>query len=140
MYGRYGTDKLNSALGIFWLIVSIVNALFFGSLIIRLSMTALFGVILFRSLSRNILKRQEENERFLRFCRRISPHTQKIRSFFHKVKRWENLQIRKFKDRKTHRYIRCPYCKAIIRVPLRKGRHTVRCPKCREDIKTNIRF
>ncbi len=140
MYGRYGTDKLNFTLSVFALVISLINSLFFRSLLISLSMTVIWCVVLFRFLSKNIPERQSENKRFLRFCQRISPYTQKGEKMFRKIKSWGKLQSMKLHDRKTHRYLKCPYCKAVIRVPLRKGHHTVRCPKCHEDIKTNIRF
>ena len=140
MYGRYGMDKLNGTLGTIWFIVSIINALFLRSLIVRLLTAALFVWIIFRCFSHNMEKRYRENQIFLRFCQKAEPLTRKFRPLFQKIAQWFKLQYRKLKDIRTHRYIKCRYCKAVIRVPYRKGRHTVRCPKCREELKTNIRF
>ena len=43
-----------------------------------------------------------------------------------------------FRDRKTHVYKKCPHCKATLRLPKKKGRHTVSCPKCRKRFETKI--
>ena len=40
-----------------------------------------------------------------------------------------------FKDRKTHVFKKCPQCKAMIRLPKRKGSHEVICPKCGREFK-----
>jgi peptidoglycan/LPS O-acetylase OafA/YrhL len=71
---------------------------------------ALF-IAIFRSLSRNIYKRYEENRKFLVF-------------------------FQKLKD-KDHRYYNCPRCRQQVRVPKGKGKISITCPKCREKfIKT----
>lgn len=140
MYGRYGNDKLNIGLCILWLIINIINTVFFRIMWIQLFTYLIVAVIIFRCLSRNISQRSKENEKFMEFCDWARPGVLKVKQFFHKVVEWFRLQYRKFKDRKTHRYIKCPYCKAVIRVPFRKGNHSVKCPRCTEPFKTNIRF
>ena len=37
----------------------------------------------------------------------------------------------KFKDRKTHKYYKCPRCKQYLRVPKNKGKIKLSCPKCK---------
>lgn len=140
MYGRYGNDKLNIGLGILWLVVNILNTVFFRLRLLRLFTYIIIGIILFRCLSRNIPQRTKENEKFLDFCDWARPFVIKAKKYFNKVCEWFRLQSRKFNDRKTHRYVKCPYCKATIRVPFRKGKHSVKCPRCTEPFKTNIRF
>lgn len=144
MQGRYGNDNLNIALGVVWLIINIINTvfirIFWVNMIIHLILILIFALILFRTLSRNISKRTRENETFLYYYNRTKPFRDKIKPFCQKVVAWFKLQLRKIEDRKTHRYIKCPYCKAVIRVPFRKGKHTVNCPRCTVDFKTNIRF
>ena len=100
----------------------------------------IIALIIFRCLSKNIPQRTKENEIFLNICERAMPFLRKIPPFFRRVADWFKLQHRKFKDRKTHRYIKCPYCKAVLRVPFRKGKHSLKCPKCHEFVKANIRF
>lgn len=140
MYGRYGNDSLNMALGVLWLICNIINTVFIRSFWIQLITNLIIVLIIFRVLSRNIDKRKRENEIFLYYYDRVKPVIVKIKPIANKLVGWFKLQIRKFQDRKTHRYIKCPYCKATIRVPFRKGKHTLNCPKCTVDFKTNIKF
>ena len=66
--------------------------------------------IFFRTMSRNIAKRRAENQKFCNFFK---------------------LRKNKFRDRKTHVYRKCPSCKAVLRLPKAKGKHTVSCPKCK---------
>lgn len=114
--GRYGTDQLNNLLLLSAVALSLVNmvlSLFlyenriFTSIIspaVYVLIVGLLGLNLFRALSRNIYKRQQENRRFRNFLGRL-------------------------KDRK-HRYYRCPECHQKVRVPKGKGRINIRCPKC----------
>lgn len=127
MQGRYGTDTLNNCLLGVVLVLWIVNIFVFNftaTLIIDLIQLAVIGLIVFRSLSRNIAKRSAENRKFL--------------PFYNAVKNWCTLNWKKFKDRKEYRYLRCPVCKAQLRVKNRKGNHTVRCPKCGSEFNKKI--
>lgn len=47
-----------------------------------------------------------------------------------KLKAWFRLRKDMWRDRKTHKYFKCRNCKAVIRVPKRKGGGVVACPKC----------
>ncbi|MGN1050787.1 MAG: zf-TFIIB domain-containing protein [Acutalibacteraceae bacterium] len=125
MYGRYGTDKLNLFIFVLWFIVAIVG-LFTRSIVVSIIELLLIVLIFFRTFSRNIPRRQEENRKFIYAF-------QRVKSFF-------TLQGKKVKDRKTHRYVKCPYCKAQLRVRKRKGVHTIRCPKCGQEFEKNILF
>ena len=122
MYGRYGGDQLNSFILIAVAILMVIN-IFLNSLIMYVAYMLLWVWSLFRMLSRKIYKRRAENEKFLRLWTPIK----------NKFKLMKN----KRRDRKTHVYKKCPRCKAVLRLPKRKGKHTVRCPKCsnRFDIK-----
>ena len=140
MYGRYGNDNLNIALGVLWLICNVINTIFVRSFWFQLITNLILVLIILRVLSRNIEKRKRENELFLYYYDKIKPVILKVKPFANKVVSWFKLQSRKIKDRKTHRYVKCPYCKATIRVPFRKGKHTVNCPRCAVDFKTNIKF
>ena len=123
MYGRYGTDRLYhtmvwTALGL------LVLNLFVGSWIIYLTELALIFWATFRCFSRNIYKRQRENQAFCRFFARIG-------AFF-------KLRKNKFRDRKTHVYKRCPSCRNQLRLPKIKGHHTVNCPCCRTRFQIKV--
>ena len=122
MIGRYGVDRLYHFLLVLCFILIIVN-LFVGSFIISCLETALLIYATFRVLSRNIYKRQRENQFFLKI-------TEKPSAFFKLLKC-------KFRDRKTHVYKKCPSCKNNLRLPKKKGKHTVACPCCqnRFDVK-----
>ena len=114
MAGRYGTDKLNMAILVTGLAFSLLASFFPGAAVKLLFTTvayALMIIAIFRTFSRNVYKRYEENRKFL--------------LFFQKVKD------------KDHRYYNCPRCRQQVRVPKGKGKISITCPKCREKfIKT----
>ena len=114
MAGRYGTDRLNMAILCAGLAFSLLASLLPGA-VLKLSCTTVSYVLMifaiFRTLSRNIYKRYEENRKFMLFFQKI-------------------------KD-KDHRYYNCPRCHQQVRVPKGKGKISITCPKCREKfIKT----
>ena len=116
-YGRYGNDTLNTVLtGIYlsWLITFSIIDIFVSSIVFSIIgwvvTVALFAWVMFRMMSRNIYARRRENEKFCGFFK---------------------LQRNKFRDRKTHVYRKCPSCKAVLRLPKSKGKHTVVCPRCK---------
>ena len=116
--GRYGIDELYKFLFILFWIIAILS-LFIRNPIIYLIEMLICVFMFFRALSRNIYKRQNENMKYL-----------KIRD---KVKGKINLQKRKWADRNTHIYRKCPNCKAEIRLPKKKGKHVCTCPSCKKD-------
>ena len=114
MAGRYGTDKLNMAILCTGLVFSLLASFLPGATLKLLMTTVAYifmFIAIFRSLSRNVYKRYEENRKFL-------------------------LIFQKLKD-KDHRYYSCPRCHQQVRVPKGKGKISITCPKCREKfIKT----
>ncbi len=122
MMGRNGIDTLYHFLMILCIALIIVNV-FVGSLILSILETAVLVYAIFRAMSRNVYKRQRENEIFLKIIG-------KPKAFF-------KLQKCKSRDRKTHVYKKCPSCKNNLRLPKVKGKHTVVCPCCkgRFDVK-----
>lgn len=125
-YGSYGSDKLGFALIIVSLLLS-VTARFIpnrtASLIVYAAGLLFFGLYLFRIFSKNIPKRMRENAVF---C-----------SVLRKIRLWFRLQYDRIKDIKKYRYRRCRSCKAVLRLPPKRGKHTVVCPKC--GTKFNVR-
>lgn len=121
--GRYGIDKLFYGLCVLAVIVSAAN-LFIRSWIVQLIVYAILILAVVRSLSRNLQKRYAENQKF--------------EQIFGGVSKKISLCQRKFRDRKTHVYCKCPTCKKTLRLPKVKGEHTVCCPNCRNKFKMKI--
>lgn len=123
MYGRNGNDKLNRALFWVYFILLLANIIFKSTVlwILELLLVILY---MFRFLSRNIYRRQKENRAFLKIWNKISGYFK--------------LQRNKIRDRKTHVYRKCSHCRATLRLPKKKGKHTVRCPKCNQTFSVNI--
>ena len=122
--GRYGPDELYRFLLIVCLIIIIVN-MFVNSVILRVLELIVFGIALYRFLSKKKSKRSKENNKYLGV-------RDKIKNFF-------DYQKKKYSDRNTHMYKKCPKCKQKLRLPLKKGIHTVKCPNCKEkfEVKCN---
>lgn len=124
MSGRHGSDQLNWL--IFWLyLASFIAYIFSHWAVFYYVGLALVIVYCFRTFSRNIYKRQLENQKYLEA-------TKGIRSYF---KRRKN----KWRDRKTHVYKKCPNCKTFLRLPKKKGTHIAVCPKCRQEFEVKVR-
>ena len=119
MYGRYGYDELSQFLSKTALLCVIVGLFAYPGFFCGLAM-ALYLVTMFRMYSKNIMKRQQERDAYLR-------RTQPLRD-------WRALQKRKFNDRKTHKFYRCSQCKTSLRVPKGKGKIKIHCPKCGAEI------
>ena len=122
--GRYGIDELYKFLFILFWIIAILS-IFIRNPIIYLLEILICVFMFYRSLSRNIYKRQSENMRYL-----------KMRD---KVKGKITLQKRKWSERKTHIYRKCPNCKAEIRLPKKRGKHVCTCPRCKKDFEVKCR-
>ena len=116
MYGRYGMDQLSRNLSLICLVLLIVTMFVRNNVIY---MIALVGIVYtyFRVFSRNISRRSEENEKYLRFHYKVVGKLNKIKF--------------RITDIKTHRIFRCPSCSQKIRVPRGKGKISIKCPKCR---------
>lgn len=123
MAGRYGNDQLNRFLFGLYLALWILSFLCRGWLWLAVdglsTVTAVW--LLFRMFSRNIPRRQAENERFLRW--------------WLPIKRWFGFQVTRLRDIRRFRYRRCPSCKAMLRLPIKRGRRTVTCHRCHTQFK-----
>ena len=121
------TDKLNNALWVLLLILWFVNIFVWNRVaryIIDGIMLLIIVLICFRMFSRNIVARSAENRKFL--------------PIYNAVTGWFKLTFKKIRDRKDYRYIKCPVCKAQLRVRNKKGNHTVLCPKCGSEFNKKI--
>ena len=112
----YGMDQLSRNLSLICLVLLIVTMFVRNNVIY---MIALVGIVYtyFRVFSRNISRRSEENEKYLKFHYKVVGKLNKIKF--------------RITDSKTHRIFRCPSCSQKIRVPRGKGKISIKCPKCR---------
>ena len=118
MMGRYGVDQLSVALLILSFFLTAIAELTRLPILVYIAYVPLV-VSIFRILSRNIEKRRMEN---YKFAMAMSP-----------VYSWIMKMQRRIKDSKTHRYFKCPNCRASLRIPRGKGKIIVTCPKCRTE-------
>ena len=123
MIGRYGVDRLYYFLLAVCSILIVINV-FVSSLVLSILELALFAYSIFRVMSKNIYKRQQENEKFIKIA--------------DKPKKFINLQKCKKRDKDTHVYRKCPSCKNNLRLPKQKGEHTVVCPCCKHRFSVKI--
>lgn len=121
MYGRYGADQYGRFLSIIAIIIVISNLFTDSRGIMPLLGMALAIYSLYRTLSKDIYKRSQENAKFLRT-------TSGIRNFFRKWKR-------RIFGENGYRYFACENCKRELRVPKNKGKIVVRCPHCKHEMK-----
>lgn len=113
-YGRYGNDQLNTALLALYLVLFLLCQMTRLDILYYLSLLALGGLV-FRMLSRNLVRRRAENDLFLQM---IEP-----------LRNWYRLRRTIHRD-KEHCYFRCPNCGQHLRVPRGKGKIQVTCRGC----------
>ena len=114
MYGRYGSDQLGFFLIGVYFVLALIAAVTDMQLF-QLVGDVVFVWELFRIFSRNIAKRREENNKFMR---KAQPAI-----------KWLRLQQTMRRD-KEHRYFKCPGCGQRLRVPRGKGRISINCRSC----------
>ena len=114
--GRYGMDELNQV--IFYAEVAVVIISLFSRRRFWIYIFyGLFIVYIFRLMSKNIMARYKENQKWIHI-RTMGQHT---------VKAW----IKSCKD-KDYKYFVCPNCAQMIRVPKGKGTIEICCPSCKK--------
>jgi len=115
MTGRYGTDQFTVALLITGMVLT-----FIGNVLDLYFLTMITYVIFFacayRTMSRNILARRKENNKFLHY--------------WNPTRTWLKAKYNILKSSKDYKYFKCPNCKQELRVPRGKGKITVTCKKC----------
>ena len=115
MIGRYGTDGLNQFLSIASLVLLLIAIVSRISLFTWLSAAPLLFCC-YRTFSRNISKRTEENYKFYTLKDRVGNKFRGLKD------QWAN--------RKLYHYYRCPKCRQKLRVPRGRGRIQISCPRC----------
>lgn len=117
MYGRNGNDKLNMFILAVDLILLVVSSLLLrGAQIIHILVLALLGLAYFRMLSKNLYKRRDENEKYLRLRYKVIGEVK--------------LMYERWVQRKDYKFFACPSCKTSLRVPRGHGKVKIVCRKC----------
>jgi uncharacterized C2H2 Zn-finger protein len=123
--GRNGPDALSGACSLLACVL-LVAAMFLpgaaGSLLWLLALGCLV-VSYYRMLSRNLPKRQAENQRFLD---RIAPVTQ-----------WRNRRKTRRRQKNLYCFFKCPQCGTVLRVPKGKGHIRITCKTCAHVFERN---
>ncbi len=125
LQGRYGIDQLYYGLLGLYLFLILLRVFVHTPILTWIGLVVLLLAVL-RTMSKRIAARRRENELFLKVWR--------------PVKNWFVLCRDRIRDRKTYRYRRCRHCRAILRLPVKKGKHTARCPKCGRTTEVRILF
>ena len=120
--GRYGIDET------FYLLFGISCAFAIANLFLRLWQLQIViyiisAIAILRFFSRNYTARSRENKI-------IAEAFSGLRNRF-----------RTYKTRKAdkmHIYKKCPNCKAVLRLPRRKGKHTTVCPNCHSEFSVRV--
>ena len=108
MQGRNGVDELNRIL-LYAVLVLYVLSIILQSLVLDYLTFAGVLYLLYRTLSRNLYVRREENRKFITWL--------------------ETTRI-KMEQRKDYKIFKCKGCGRNIRVPRGKGKIEVTCPMC----------
>lgn len=114
MFGRYGSDQLNYFLLFSYVILYVIAWVGSVGALYYISLLPLFWGI-FRLFSRNLPRRQAENEKFL--------------GLFRPVTSWLHLRRTVHNDR-DNCYFKCPGCGQQLRAPKGKGKLRITCRTC----------
>lgn len=131
MSGRNGMDSFNKFLFclyfVLYVIVFIISLFVHPAIYYILSICLCFlaAYMVYRFFSKNLIKRQVENRGYL--------------SVVESFKASNNLRKSIIRDRKTHIYKKCPYCKAVLRLKKIKGKHRAACPRCSKSFDITVR-
>lgn len=115
MMGRYGTDQLSVAILVAGMLLTFIGDAARWSILTLLAYLV-FGLGMYRVLSKNIPQRRRENDKFLGYWNPV----------------YSSLKTKQvmFNDRKKYKYFKCPNCKQMMRAPRGKGKISVTCQKC----------
>lgn len=118
MAGRYGADEFSRVCSMTALILLLLSM--FGRFgICYWLAVALMIYSIWRTMSRNVSKRYQENQKYLNYRYRLIVKKDKLK--------------KRFQQRKIYRFYRCPQCRQMVRVPRGRGKICITCPKCRTE-------
>ena len=112
MAGRYGMDLFGKHLAVAGFVLMLLSNFFIGSILRPFSYLLLIYCIC-RILSRKHVMRLNENRKYFEFLSKVKAY----------IKR----------DRKYYRYLKCPKCRKVTKVPKHKGKIAITCPHCRYE-------
>lgn len=118
MAGRNGVDQLNNfllALDVLLAVLASVIGGTFGRVLYILVMVLLVLIYL-RMFSRNLLRRRQENGRYLQLKQRFLGRFRLLKE------RWV--------QRRDYKFFTCPSCHTTLRVPKGRGKIRIVCRKC----------
>ena len=118
MQGRYGTDKLNQFIFYCELFLLVLSLFFKRNIIIYILFYCTLVLYMYRAFSKKYVARSIENQKFIRMRAKVLHRLQAI---------YKNLKDKQYK------YLVCPECAQMIRVPKNKGNIEVRCPSCKKS-------
>ena len=118
MAGRNGNDELNRfllAVDMVLILLSVIFSRGVGRILSPIALV-LLGFTYYRMLSRDLIRRSDENARYIRIREQIL----------------SALRVRKeqWVQRKDYKFFVCPACKATLRVPKGRGKIKIVCRKC----------
>lgn len=115
MAGRYGIDQLTIAMLIAGMVLTFIGDVFDLYLLTLLTYVLFLGCI-YRTTSRKISVRQDENYKFLQY--------------YNPAKSWITGKYNIAKSSRNYKYFKCPNCNQQLRVPRGRGKIAVTCSKC----------
>ena len=116
--GRYGTDALNKAMSLAACVLLILSMFIHGlagTVIMALATVLLVGCYV-RMLSRDYVRRQAENAKYLQLVAPITRKTSQLRT--------------RVRQRNIYSFFKCPNCSTVLRVPKNKGHVRITCKTC----------
>ena len=119
MRGRYGLDILSRAAIVFACILLVISSLFGIPILYFLSLIFLFWGY-YRCFSRDLDKRGRE------LCKYLNIKNKTVAKI--------NRRKKMFRERRTHRFFKCPKCSTYSRVPKGKGKIKITCGVCKTEM------
>ena len=122
MIGRYGMDQLGRFLFKVLCVLVVLNLFVrFGVLALAVNVLELAVIVLlyFRMFSKNVNRRWQENQAYLRMQFYVSEYFKRLRF--------------RFTEGRKYRIFKCPGCGQKVRIPRGHGKVSIHCPKCGTD-------
>ena len=122
MIGRYGMDQLGRFRFKVLCVLVVLNLFVrFGVLALAVNVLELAVIVLlyFRMFSKNVNRRWQENQAYLRMQFYVSEYFKRLRF--------------RFTEGRKYRIFKCPGCGQKVRIPRGHGKVSIHCPKCGTD-------